>query len=141
MNDCLSEKCVVKRVPKLLTLLSALPPGTIPITRVETSRSRDSTGAVVNNNSNQFIFVKYNTNYNHLKTFDMVINQDEPMDSDPNIPPGGKPPDCSPANRERSASPQARANRPSRRGDPHGWTYNHMLGILQHCCDMVCYPI
>ena len=45
-----------------------------------------------------FIFVKYNTNHNnHLKTFEMVNNQDEPMDLDPNIPPGRKPPDRSPA--------------------------------------------
>src|ERR1700722_312607 len=65
----------------------------------------------------------------------MVINQDEPMDLDPNIPPGRKPPDHSPANREHSASPRAHANRPSRRRDPHGWTYNHMLGILQHAPD------
>ena len=36
-----------------------------------------------------FIFVKYNSNHiNHLKTFEMVNNQDEPMDPDPNIPPG-----------------------------------------------------
>src|ERR1700720_628831 len=58
------------------------------------------------------------------------------MDLDPNIPLGQKPPDHSPANRECSASPWARANRPSRRRDPHSWTYNHMLGILQHasCC-------
>src|SRR6202041_1960699 len=41
-------------------------------------------------------------------------------------------PDRSPANRECSASPWAHANRPSWRRDPHGWTYNHMLGILQH---------
>src|ERR1700720_2734432 len=54
------------------------------------------------------------------------------MDLDPNIPLGQKPPDHSPANRECSVSPRARANRPSRRRDPHSWTYNHMLGILQH---------
>src|ERR1700723_260793 len=62
----------------------------------------------------------------------MVLTPDDPMDPDPNIPPGRKPPDCSAANRERSASPRARANRPSQRRDPHSWTYNHMLGILQH---------
>src|SRR6202040_2915627 len=28
--------------------------------------------------------------------------------------------------------PWACTNRPSRRSDPHGGTYNHMLGILQH---------
>src|ERR1700720_3475461 len=54
------------------------------------------------------------------------------MDLDPNIPPGQKAPDHSPANRECSASPWACASRPSWRRDPHGWTYNHMLGILQH---------
>src|SRR6202040_454790 len=80
-----------------------------------------------------FIFVKYNTNHhNYLKTFEMVNNQDEPMDPVPNIPPGRKPPDRSPTTRECSASPRAHANRPFRRGDPYGWTYNHMLGILQH---------
>src|ERR1700720_4450154 len=57
------------------------------------------------------------------------------MDPDPNIPPGQKPPDRSPATRERSASPWACANRPSRRRDPRRWTYNHMLGILQHASD------
>src|ERR1700722_10768591 len=62
----------------------------------------------------------------------MVFTPDDLMDPDPNIPPGRKPPDRSPANRECSASPQAGANRPSQRRDPHGWTYNHMLGILQH---------
>src|ERR1700720_1701129 len=62
----------------------------------------------------------------------MANKQDEPMNLDPNIPPGRKPPDRSPATRERSVSPQARANRPSRRRNPHRWTYNHMLGILQH---------
>ena len=83
-----------------------------------------------------FIFVKYNTNHNnHSKTFEMVNNQDKPMDPDPNIPPGQKPPDRSPATRERSASPWACANRPSRRRDPRRWTYNHMLGILQHASD------
>ena len=30
---------------------------------------------------------------------------------------------------------RAHANRPSRRRGPHGWTYNHMLGILQHASD------
>ena len=33
------------------------------------------------------------------------------------------------------ASPWAHANRPSQRSDPHGWTYNHMLGILHHASD------
>src|ERR1700722_11756887 len=65
----------------------------------------------------------------------MANKQDEPMDLDTNIPLGRKPPDRSPATRERSASPRARANSPSRRRDPHGWTYNHMLGILQHASD------
>src|ERR1700722_10110595 len=83
-----------------------------------------------------FIFVKYNSNHiNHSKTFKMANNQDEPMDLDPNIPPGRKPPDHSPTTRECSASPQARANWPSRKRDTHGWTYNHMLGILQHASD------
>src|ERR1700722_7124066 len=62
----------------------------------------------------------------------MVFTPDDPMDSDPNIPPGQKPPDRSPADRECSASPRACASRPSWRRDPHGWAYNHMLGILQH---------
>src|ERR1700720_2127551 len=57
------------------------------------------------------------------------------MDPDPNIPPVRKPPDRSPATREHSASPWACANRPSRRRDSHGWTYNPMLGILQHASD------
>src|ERR1700722_18030585 len=65
----------------------------------------------------------------------MANEQDEPMDPDPNIPLGRKPPDCSLTTRERSASPQARANRPSRRRDPHTWTYYHMQGILQHASD------
>ena len=72
---------------------------------------------------------------NHSKIFKMANEQDEPMDPDPNIPLGQKPPDRSPATLERSASPWAHANRPSRRRDPHGWTYNHMLGILQHASD------
>src|ERR1700720_3272283 len=79
-----------------------------------------------------FIFVKYNSCHHHSKKFEMVPNPDDPMDPVPYIPPGQKPPDRSPANRECSASPRARASRPSRRRDPHGWTYNHMLGILQH---------
>src|ERR1700722_13080168 len=84
----------------------------------------------------KFIFVKYNYYHvNHLKTFEMVNNQDKPMDPDPNIPPGRKPPDRSLATREHSASPWACASRPSRRRDPYGWTYNHMLGILQHASD------
>src|SRR6202040_963859 len=78
------------------------------------------------------IFIKYNPYYNHSKLFEMVLTPDDPTDTDPNLPLGRKPLDRSPANRERSASPQARANRPSWRRDPHGWTYNHMLGILQH---------
>src|SRR6202040_3152307 len=48
---------------------------------------------------------------------------------------GRKPPDRSLTTREHSASPWACASRPSRRGDPYGWTYNHMLGILQHASD------
>src|SRR6202041_3465865 len=106
--------------------------GTIPITRVETSRSRDGTGAVVQINSHEFIFIKYNIYYHHSKPFEMVLTPDDPMDPDPNIPPGQKPPDRSPANREHSASPRARASGPSRKRDPHSWTYNHILGILQH---------
>src|ERR1700720_29188 len=104
----------------------------MPITRVKTSRSRDGMGAVVQINSHEFIFIKYNIYYHHSKPFEMVLTPDDPMDLDPNIPPGQKPPDRSPANRECSVSPWARTNRPSRRRDPHGWTYNHMLGILQH---------
>ena len=115
-----------------MTTLGVLPQGTIPITRVETSRTRDSMGAVVKINSHKFIFIKYNSYYNHSKLFEMVFTPDDPMDPDPNIPPGRKPPNRSPANREHSASPRARTNRPSQRRDPHGWTYNHMLGILQH---------
>src|ERR1700722_1706472 len=89
-------------------------------------------GAVVKINSHKFIFIKYNIYYHHSKLSEMVFTPDDPMDPDPNIPPGQKPPDRSPANRECSASPWAHANRPSQRRDPHGWTYNHMLGILQH---------
>src|ERR1700720_4648172 len=67
--------------------------------------------------------------------FEMVLNPDDPMDPDPAVPPGQKPPDHFPANRECSASTLACTNRPSKGRDPHGWTYNHMLGILQHASE------
>ena len=89
-------------------------------------------GAMVKINFHKFIFIKYNIYYHHSKHFEMVLTPDDPMDPDPNIPLGQKPPDHFPANRECSASPRARAKRSSWRRDPHGWTYNHMLGILQH---------
>ena len=72
-----------------MTLLGAPPPGTIPIARVETSHSRDSTGVIVHNISHEFIFVKYNYYHiNHSNIFEMANEQDEPIDQDPNIPPG-----------------------------------------------------